>query len=334
MGNRMSSLPLAQYCAQSARLDVGAGRAAAMSTAFHALCKARADNYESAEHRRKLEALSEEEREEIATWHHPAPLEALGLKLAYKLAETEFEVALTEEGIFTSKKDAAATVGHVDMAWVITTEIDGEQCKVAIVGDIKRQRWTTPDGPASLQLHAYGYAVAQKHGCDYYLPALWLAEEGEWIVGEWVSMFGLESGAVWTRILAAALNDSEEYAHGPHCGSCYSRLNCPAHMVRYGDALVVPGTLESEVDAAQALELLTEAERYKDTAEAAKTYLKEWVKRNGPIPDGNGKVWGPIPVKGKESVLSVAKMREALGDEAERFIYRAKAHTQTRWHKA
>ena len=337
MGHRMSSLPMAQYCGKSPTISVGAGRAAAMSTGFHAQCETLSTGKGTAAHRAKLEALTSEERKEIETWHKPEPLEALNHKLNYRDATTEFEVGLDLVGSFsTDPTHDILTLGHVDMFWNIRTKVDSEALvKVVVVGDIKKSRWTCPEGPDdSLQLQAYGHSLAQRHNADWFLPALWIAEDGFWVIGKPHSMFGMAAASRWSRIQAAASNDSTEFSHGPHCDGCYSRLNCPAHMVRYDDVLVVPGTLETELDNDGVLGILESAKRYDDTAKAQKEYAKQWVRRNGPVSDGNGKEWGPSTVTGRESVMSVKRLREAMGEHAEAYISRGSPSIQNRWTKS
>lgn len=333
---RMSSLPIAQYCAKAPELDVGAGRAAAMSTAFHALCDDQAKgNNASKETETKLAKLTAAEIEEIKTWRYPEDFVVLGIELRYSEAETEVTCALGQDGEhIDGDTDKAITVGHADMFWVIRAEIDGEEVKVVVVGDIKKSAWTTIDGPSSLQLSTYGFALAQKTNADYFVPCIWIAEDGTWLVGDPVSMYSLEASKLWSKIHHAATHQSDDFATGPHCTECWSRLQCPAHMVRYGDVLVVPGTLESELDQDSALELIRHTKQLEDTAKAAKDYLKEWVRRNGEIPDGNGKKWGPVRTNGREMTASPKKLRESLGEEAEMFIFRSKPSEQFRWHKA
>jgi hypothetical protein len=300
-----------------------------MSTAFHALCDGGPDG------KKKLALLSEEEREKIEQWYKPTPLDALGFSLEYAAAQTEIEVGLSPDGNFCTDAEKAMTIGHCDMYWVVQVDLgDGTLVKCVVVGDIKKTRWTTPDGPASLQVLAYGYALAQMVGADAFVPALWLAEEGEWVVGKTVGMFDLGTAELWELIRYAATNDSAEFSSGPHCKECWSRLNCPKWMVRYDDSLAVPGTVDGDLTPASALGLLLGAKQMEETAKAAKEYLQAWVDRNGPVPDGNGKHWAPVSTKGRESGMTPKELRERMGEAAKHYIKRGKPGTQYRWVKA
>ena len=68
-GHRMSSLPIAEFCGQAPVLGAqhGAGRAAAMSTAAHALFARQADADT------KLARLTADERNEVRVWQSPLP---------------------------------------------------------------------------------------------------------------------------------------------------------------------------------------------------------------------------------------------------------------------
>ena len=290
----------------------------------------------------KLDRLTDEELDEVRSWHRPTPLEVLGFSLSYEDAIVEAEVGLDEDSAFSVDPAKAITIGHTDMYWQvrIPDPVDPERMlSIVVVADIKKTRWTTLDGPESLQLHAYGYALCQMLNAEAYVTAIWLATEGEWVLTEddgttrLNSMFGMEAVRTWATIKAAALHQSDEYTEGPHCTDCWERLSCPKHMVRYGDTCTVPGTLDEELTEESAAKLILEMKRWEDTAAAAKKYLKEWVRRNGPISDGNGKQWGPVKTKGRECSLGPKQLRERMGAAAEMYIYVSPPHDQYRWTK-
>jgi len=69
MGNRASILDVSVFCGQAAsRAREAAGRAAAMSSAFHAMA-AGTSNFHAL-----FAGLTDEEREEIVKWKLPTPI--------------------------------------------------------------------------------------------------------------------------------------------------------------------------------------------------------------------------------------------------------------------
>ncbi len=315
---RMSSLPLSQFCGASAALSAqhGAGRAAAVSTAFHARCAGSLDAP------KLLALLTDEEREELEGWHVPPDVVLEGIVLRYADAEKELELALNRFGQPCEPQDAI-TVGHLDFAWVHRFEGHPDpgqtHARYAYVADIKRSRFTSTDGPESLQLHAYGWAFAKQNECEAYCTGIWVATDGEWQWSSEMVVFGTErANLIWERLRHAAENNTGEYATGPHCNNCYARLHCQeflvpaAALVRAGlptqDEIVLlepaaAGALLQKVDAASAM-----LEALKKTMKAAVTSGKMSVT------NGNGKKWVPVMHKGKES-LDKDRVRELIGEE-------------------
>jgi hypothetical protein len=324
MSARASHLPILQYCGKAPTLDVGSGRAAAQSTAFHAWC-AQAPEAEDL-----IALLSEPERAELRSWAKPTPFEWQGARVEYSAALTEYEVGITEAGDACAVTDPNVLVtGHLDMLW--TLDIAG--VRYALIGDIKRTVFTSTTD--TLQLAAYGFAAAAKFDCDAYLPVLWIPTDGEWIVGKPVDLTSREAMAIWRRIVLAAKREPTEYSTGSHCSGCWSRTRCPAHMVQLAyDTLVVPGTSVDQPTPEQARQLLLDYYRHKDTLEAAKSWLDAYADANGGIPDGQGKVWRAVPQQGRLGVASAARLREVLGDTAEQFIVRGAGFSQHKWVKA
>ena len=333
MKARMSALPILQFCGMAPKLDVGAGRAAAMSTAFHAYCAGAEDVDEL------FAALSEKERSQIEGWKVPT---TLTIEVEGSVEELEWEDAIKEhpcgfdgEGKAVDKDGPDCLVGGTaDAHWVVDLE-DELPIRVLVLTDLKKSRWTTVDGVDSLQLHGYAQALAEKHGADFYVTTIWLLEEGKWLVGEPVELDGIGGWQWWSRIKAAAENAGTEYATGSHCSGCYQRLRCPAHMVESIDngPPTIPGTNVEELDNDMALHLLQQLEEYKDTADALKEHLTEWASRNGGIRDGKGKAWMPCMQKGRESGLGAKKLREVMGEEAEQYIRRGAPFSSMRWVK-
>ena len=336
LGHRMSSLPVTQFCGQAGALSqIGAGRAAAQSTAFHALCS-------GAENAQELcMRLTEEELGEMMAWHRPADIDlGQGIVLRYRDAMKEFHVAIDKYGQYVEPgSPEAVSEGHPDFAWIVTTP--GR--KLAYVADIKRSEWTAADGVKSLQLHGYGLAVATKYECDGYCVGIWSAIEGLW---QWSELLDLESSETLgtaRRVVAAAQNFSADYAMGAHCRSCYGRLRCPAWLIPPRaalDELSPIANSETPITEENALKLLLTFQRVADTAKAVENHLKEWAVRNRGITDPkSGKVWKPVVCSGRESV-KLEELRAFIAESRAEFvslrsvaslIRKGKPYEQFRW---
>jgi hypothetical protein len=336
--NRMSSLPMAQFCAHSPRLSqIGSGRAAAMSSVFHAICADAPGAVES------FARLPDDERDEIMTWKSPVDFDlempgSLGkLTLKYKDAIKEAEVALDKHGVYTADADAALTVGHIDAYWVVDVPKVG---KVAVVIDLKRSQYTTVDGADSLQLMAYLLAIASKYGCAHGFTGIWSLTEGEWSFGRMLDMSDdvfSEIATITSRVLAAARNTEGDYSMGGHCNTCYGRLHCPSYLMppEVAESSLAPftdGTALAALSPKERGELLQLVERAVKTAEAAKAALKAGVYAGLPV-DADGKTYKPVKQKGRASFD--AKTFEAEQPELARKYIKLGAPFDTfRWVKA
>jgi hypothetical protein len=333
VGNRVSLLTITQFCGKAAELSerYGAGRPAAMSTAFHA-------RQAGAKNAPELWArLTEEEQEEIQGWSSPKDVVLGNTCLAYAEAEKEAEVALDYGGQAVEADDPEVlTIGHVDMYWAPLT-IEGY--RVAFVGDIKKSAYTTEDGPEALQLQAYGWAVARKHQCDAYVTGLWLAEEGEWLWSkQWVVLESDRGRLIWDRIRYAATHRSDEASTGEHCRHCWSRLHCPEHLlpaplgaIEKTLAPLCEGGDISLVDHNTILRLQALEELVKKAKKVAQAAIERGVLKVQD-PD-SGKIWAAVQMPGRER-FDVEKMRAELGEQvASRFISRGAGYPQFRWLK-
>lgn len=328
MGHRMSALPTAQFCGLSPRLSAshGAGRAAAISSAFHAMCA------DAPEAKARIALLTNEERSEIAGWKRPSTIsldhEGVRVVLDYASAEKELAVALDAFGQACAPDDPdAATVGHLDFAWV--------HFGVAYVADIKKSLWTT-SGPESLQLTAYGFAYALARGCHSFVTGLWIPSEGgEWLWSEkFVVVDSPEGEELLARVLHAATNDGETNS-GQHCRDCYARLYCPEFAL----AAATPGHwMEAggvgEIDGSKAAELILQIAAIEDIAERAKKNIQERVRR-GEIdvrdPKTN-KRYLPVHMPGRAG-MDMERLRSELGERLDGFMRRGQGYQQFRWVK-
>lgn len=328
IGNRISLLPISQFCGLAAKLseEHGAGRAAAKSSAFHATC---ADVPEA---RALFARLTPEEQEEIALWKRPTDITLGGVSLDYASAEKELFVGIDASGEYAEPETAETlTCGSIDFAWVRT--VGGQ--KVAYVADIKKTRWTV-EGPTTLQLLAYGWAYAKKHGCTHFVCGLWVAEGGEWIWSdEWFGVEGFDGLDTWQRISFAALNKEITGSTGPHCQSCYGRLHCPEYTYPIAAAedklAVISGELHGEIEPARLGEAIALAQQLGDVAEAFLKNAKEAVRRGAKATNAKGQIYKPIAMPGRES-MNVPKLLQEY-PEATRFITKGNGYSQFRWSK-
>jgi len=329
MGNRMSALATSRFCGRAAELSVGAGRAAMMSTVFHARCANPGNYYDEA-------CLTPEELETIGTWQPPADTSFTFGKdtftLRYKDAVKELEVALTDTaGACSADDPRSITVGHLDMAWRIDLP-DGR--KVAYVGDIKKTQWTTLDGPESLQLIAYAFAFAALEGCDAFCCGIWQATEGQWHWGEVIDFDSEQAGKLWDEVKHAASNVGGDFATGPHCSGCWSRLRCPAHLLP--PETFVGTSLECLAEGAERthenmLQLLTLKQRAADTLKVIDSELKAFANAHYGIKDGNGKVWRAVICKGRETFDS--KRALEVNPELQVYMRQGGSYETYRWMK-
>lgn len=326
---RMSALPIVRFCSKARELSVGSGRAAAMGTAFHAYCSSdpKADDL--------LARLSDEERAEVLSWERPADIVVGDVMLRYDDAAHEAAVAFTAKGQPCEHgSPEALTEGHLDMAWEVV--VNGK--KVAYIGDIKKTRFTTTDGPDSLQTTAYGFAWALKHGCDAFCAGIWMATEAEWHWGDLVYLDSDKAAELWEQIVAAATNKDGQYATGSHCRGCYERLRCPAHLVAPGDISQALSLLQgplSESDEGRVRDLLLQAQAAEDAIKVVKATAQEYATRFGLRDPETGKVYKPVHVKGRESFDGKALKKDAEVDPALvpalKYFKRGASYEQWRW---
>lgn len=340
----MSMLPITQYCGMAGQLAVGmgAGRAAAMSTAFHAKC-ARIGGLPTAEtterewiFQRAWALLSDSEKEEVRQWKLPDDVTVGLVDLKYADAEKEIALGLDDFGYHTDDPAQALTWGHMDYGWVeplfAAADRETHTGKVAFVEDIKKTVWTTKEGPASLQLHAYGRAYALKHGCSHYVTGIWLATEGRHMwSNEWVELDSARGEEIWDRIYHAAKNTGE-FATGDHCDGCWQRLHCSQHVLpaALADTYLAPiaeGHMPTDEEAA---EMLIRAKRGIEVLEKAVENLGQWVKHGKLTVQTDTKRWAAIETKGKEK-LDTAAVERALGRPLDEFMVRGVGYSQLRW---
>ncbi len=306
MDNRMSSLPIVRFCSAAGKLGEkhGAGRAAAISSAFHA------NAAETDEAPALLARLTPEEREEIDTWYLPTDVTFPdGTNLVYAEAEREFETMLDRDGEWTDDPEKAVSIGHPDMRWIAHHKMDGRDVKICYIGDLKKTDFSSPDGVRSLQLIGYGFAEASRHDCDGFCVGYWNLTEGGWDWGEIIEI-GFDSIGLLDQVMHAVMNTDGEYATGSHCQNCWERLHCQEYLLPIHDpeAALFPLSKPGGLTKDNALGILELVQRAKKLLPAAEAQLKAYAKENGGIPAGNGKVWRKRIGKGGNEVLDKGKL--------------------------
>jgi hypothetical protein len=327
---------MAQHCGPSANLSAkhGAGRAAAISSAFHAHCA------KSSEAARLFALLTDDEQEEINQWPEPPDVTVEGTVLRYADAEKELALGLDRFGFYADPTGPCLTVGHLDFAWV---HVAADGHRMAYVADIKRSRWTTPDGPDSLQLHAYARAFCLLRGCTSYCTGIWAATDGLWMWSQEVVELESERGeALLDRILYAAGNSSTEYASGPHCDHCFSRLHCqefavPAHTAETW-LTPIAGNLESGLAAMSPEargEFLLKLKAMKKVIDAAEDQVNAATERGLDFIAG-GKRWGMKQMPGRKSIdkARLASFLQGEGIAVTEFDKVGDPYAQGAWLKA
>lgn len=332
--NRVSILPVAQYCGQAATRGTGAaGRPAIMSSAFHAVCAEQTDANV------KLMSLTPEERATIEKWEKPQDTTVEGVPFSYDACEKEVTLGLTREGEYCEidkfglpVSGDLITIGHMDFGTILRV---GDK-NVAIIGDMKKSRWTV-DGPETLQLHAYGMAYASKVKADGYIPILWLLEEGEYIFGPYFDLDSWEIMEILPRIVHAATNEGEAVT-GSHCRKCYARTRCIDHLfpAMHADEWLAPlaenGGLEN-CDEAEIAALLLKVQAVEDVAVFVKDELKSWTLNNGGSLRAGDRIWGMSQRAGNVTV-NKKKLIADLGDGADKYLKQGKPVISPRWRKA
>lgn len=260
MANRMSSLPIAEYCGLSPQIHTADMLAGRQSTAFHAKAAGDPGWVELAV------GLPPEMRDELATWVVPGTYGAPYQHIRW--AETTREQAIT-------CPDTGAE-GHPD-SWAIDNGI-------IVVVDIKRTRFTSPVD--SLQMLGYGRALARIHKARGYHGGQYYPTSGEWSWQRQPIMLGsFEDLDIAQRLAHAAANTHP--TTGPHCDDCYGAHRCPEYITAAVEGLSAPDVeISDDESAARAVERLQLA---KGLVKALEPKVKAYARERGCIPLADGK---------------------------------------------
>lgn len=310
---RMSNLPVLEYCGMSDQLQTNVESTNAFrSTIFHKYC-------ETGEWPTEINRLSENDRQEISRWKRPSIFisEKYNLKLDYNNSDKERLLALDTDFNFIpnlahdisqeelAKVPKLMTAGHLDMAW------DVPEQDLVVIFDIKSSIHAVKDGCESLQLHAYGLAYATLKGRKKYLTGIWDASEGKAYWGKIteVDTFGIE--AIKDRIRTACSNNNDKYTRGSHCGSCWKRDSCPAHLVDLGSDNRFASIFDGTATERDYREALVAVKGLGELANKVTEACKSWAERKGGIRSEDGrKVYKPLLMPGRASLDEAAIMKD------------------------
>lgn len=298
--HRMSSLPIARFCAAAPELGRGsASRAALMGRAFHARCAG-----DGAQYAELAAMLTEDEVAALEQRLPPADAFPGGAVLEYRHAEVEVTLHLHADGESMPGPGDDVITGHADMIWTV-----GDR---TYVGDIKSSERSSPDGPGSLQMHAYGLAAAMRAGTTIYRTGHWYADVGRWDWAPEVDILGPDGARHLAAVVAAARNTSGEFAPGDHCRGCWSRMKCPEHLVpiRDPEAALAPFAAPGGITRDNAAALVDLVARAREVLERCKAQLEAFAEQDGGIPDGAGKVWRRVTAAPKPYLDAAALERD------------------------
>ena len=313
-GWRMSALPQAEKCGLSPALAAAhpdaPGRAGLKGVAFHA---------RAARHPRAadaLDALTADERAEVEGWEAPELPPG---------AVHEFPVGLLPTGRFQGHGyDGNLTEGTLDVGW--------REGDVAVVGDYKTGERPIEDGPLSLQLAAYGFALADLWQLPKMRLGIWYTRRGEWDWSDDIELDGPVAGDLWRRVLYAA-SQPPIASPGVACETCYQRGRCPERLlpaIQGADVALVPFMAGGpELTAARAAAGLQLISAMRDVCDRAEEHVRAAV-RNGMRLEIAGKVYEPTECQGRETADLAALRRDGLTQ----YVRRGGSYLRWTWRKA
>lgn len=333
--NRMSSLPIAEYCGHSPRLgqEHAAGMSALQSSCYHAKMAGK-------EWMPLYNSLPDKLQAELDDWPVPdfyadkSPLDELCLG---KPSHMEIELGLDRNLDYANHDSSAGiTWGTADMVW---DPVPYNGKNIAIVGDAKRTRFTTLayGGVNTLQLDAYGWAWAQLSGAHGYMAGIYILDEGRW---QWrkepVLLASMEGADIAGRIIHAAAN--EETVTGGHCNGCWESQFCNEYMLpameamsaEYPETLEGLHALENGITHETAPDVLRLIDVAKNLIKIGVPRIKAFVAENGSVCSGS-KEWRPIGGGNQKEYFDVKAMKESEPDIVAKYTKSALTSPSHRW---
>lgn len=305
------------------------------STVFHAYC-------ETGIWPATISQLPQVDIDAIKTWHKPIPFPysvgGVTYQLHYENAMKETRVALDSnfepvdvpldvpQGKIAELYPNVMTCGHLDMAWLIPEQ------DLIIVCDIKSSIFAVPDRCESLQLHGYGIAAAKKFGFNRYVTGIWDAQNGEYLTRRTaVEMDGFEVLELMDRIRFACSERPEQYTTGDHCGGCWKRFNCDAHLVETTEGDFAP-LLNGTATEADVRHAIVKLKSLSDLREKVKDATEAWVRLNGYVRSEDGKkLYRATLREGRPSTDYKAIARDLGVNDLETYKTKGKPHEAFVW---
>lgn len=292
---RPSLLSISQHCGLAPVLAAndprGSGSRARVGTAYHAVAA-------GASVADVTDGLTTAELEELSELRWPGGIPAN--------ATRERRLGLSPTGRATAPGKAGnLTEGTPDVYWLLPERVDGSN--TICVVDYKTGSLPMEDGPMSLQLVAYGFAVADELGAEAMRLGIWYARgEGRWDWSDVIPLDSPEAADLWKRVVAAATAPPTAQV-GPWCEGCWQRDICPARLLPAIDGTAL-GELEPFV-AGSGTALTPERgevglrliSAMREVADRAEEHIRAEVTAGRLRMERDGKVYGPSEVAGRRS---------------------------------
>jgi hypothetical protein len=334
---RISSLPVAEYCAMSDKIGVDVASVnAARSTCFHSYC-------ETGRWPEEVNNLPEQDFAEIQRWKVPTVLvhkegETL-YRLEYKDSVKETRVSLDKDFEFVETREDikpheiadeypnVMCSGTADMAWHIPA------INLVVVEDIKSSVFAVKAREKSLQLHAYGIAFAKKLGAKYYKVGIWDATDGKHYMGSVIDVDSWECEEYKERIRVASNNNGDSFTTGTHCGGCWKRDICPSHLVKLNDESAFAKVFGPNPTAEDVRTAMIAVKENESINKKVMDIAKSWADRHGGIPSEDGTKLFKARLRSGKKSLNTELVREQLGlDSLEKFMKQGEEYPAYDWY--
>jgi hypothetical protein len=316
---RISSLPTSEFCGMVDKIGVNVESVNALrSTCFHSFC-------ETGKWPEQVKNLPQADFEEVQKWKNPTPLNLERfygngnpfIPLFYKDALKEKRVSLdfdfnfveTEHGLSPGEIDkkypGIMVSGTLDIGWHLPN------IGLVVISDIKSSIFAVKQRCKSLQLHAYGIGLAKALGANQYITTIWDACDGKYYVDDQViSLDSWEAEEYKSRIATAAKNEGN-FVKGTHCGGCWKRDSCSAHLVEVPDNDQFKSVFDGTATEHDIRNALVAIKQLKSRAEKLDEACKSWAERRGPVRSEDGlKEWTCALRSGRNSLDQKAVEKE------------------------
>jgi CRISPR/Cas system-associated exonuclease Cas4 (RecB family) len=336
---RISSLPVAEYCAMADKIGADVASVnAARSTCFHAYC-------ETGRWPESVNNLPEQDFAEIQRWKKPTVLVHKDgdnlVRLEYKDSIKETRVSLDKDFNFVETRDGilpgeieneypnVMCSGTADMAWHIPS------LNLVVVEDIKSSVFAVKSREKSLQLHAYGIAFAKKLGAKYYKVGIWDATDGKHYMGTVIDVDSWECEEYKERIRTACNNVGDKFTTGTHCGGCWKREICPSHIVKLPDDSQFAKVFGPNPTVEDIRQALVEVNKAKTILKKVTDIAEGWADRHGGIPSEDGsKIFKARLRSGRTSLDKGAIMSELGLNSLDKFEKQGNDYAAYDWYNA